>query len=129
MAIPASARNRQWPPMDPGDLIDVAADFSDLLQVAEGEGLDPEHLTILPSAEAVLAGLQIGTGDRAPAIDENLKGDPDTNVKLWLSVDEGEQDNPRFDAGAVLDVKMVVRTTAERYRIFERTFLAMVINL
>lgn len=116
--------------MDPGDLVDYGADYAPILQTADGEELDPGEFQITPSAEAVLAGFQVGDGLRGPAITDDGQ-----KLQMWFSVDAGHQNDSEFDAGILCALNVVARTQlpgdadGSRYRIYERTFTVKVVNL
>lgn len=123
MAIPPTA-SRWSKQLDPGDLTPFIMNMAPLLDVANGEQINPADWTLTMSAEGVALGCEIGSsGGYAPSLSSD-----GTRIGLYLSVAAGSQASAGFDSG--VDVAIVARfgTTATPANRYERTFVVRVVN-
>lgn len=111
----------QWlAPFDPSDRAPYAYDWSALL--GNGETVtDIVRLTM--SAAGAAVGVEIDTDPaRAPIIDtDGLK------TQLWFKVTDAMQNNPAFlGQGLSVGVSVLVKTSSEPFKMYERTAVLIV---
>ena len=102
--------------MDPRDIQNFKIDCSTFLD--DGENVNTYTLSLM--SDAVLAGLNIGTGAYAPSIAAN-------KINIWFNItDANQQDEMFYGGGTNLPLVIEVVTTSIPARRRERTFAVKV---
>jgi len=117
MALPPNAYLSPQP-LDPKDILDqkvnLRQDDSDQTFLQPNESA--ASFTLVATAEATAAGLQIMTGgQRDPALSGNM-------VRFWLQIASGMQENAAFNgAGLTLGIELTITTNSTPSRTKQRT--------
>lgn len=117
-------------PMDPADIADFQTTITkagDAIPAGQRPFLDAgeeiESYTLMPTAEAVAAGVTIKTGG---GYDTSLE---DHTLRFWLEVDPAEQGSEVFNgAGQTFGLEFTALTTSSPQRRKQRTIGVMVVN-
>jgi hypothetical protein len=103
--------------MDPSDVVDYKIDLSAMLDT--GDNVADYSVVVLP--DALLLGLVLGNGVRAPVLKSNI-------LQLWFSIDPTYKSNPLFVGGVTLPLELTVLSDAVPSRTRQRTFAVRVVQ-
>lgn len=104
---------RNWEaPLDPSDLKDYIADWTDLL---DDQGDTISSFTTTRTSDAIAAGLEI---DSEALVTGNKK------IRIWFKVNAANQDDAGFTKGVSLGTEIEIVTTGSRT--IEKTFNLLV---
>ncbi len=110
----ADVRSREA--MDPADVEQFAFEFGKLLNPGETVA---SVVSVALNAEALAAGVELGSGPRAPAASG-------TDVLLWLQVAAGQQGAAVFATGIEARVTVTFTTNAAPARTLQRTGIILI---